>query len=376
MTAKSAAVLGVNGIRLLGRRSGVGRVIESILACMATLEHPFAEIKVYTPEPLGLDVVLPPMARNVVLRTSLPSGIWEQFNLWQAHGSRDLLLCPSYIAPVLASCPVLLIHHGSYEAYPSAFPLHQRIWARLAHQASARSATLISTVSDCSKRDIVRYYGVKPEKIRVIPDGVDTSRFRPMGDHEQLAQWRKSRLGADIPYILYVGKATKRRNLPALIEAFALLKREHDLPHKLLLIGIGPEGSRFEAIATAAGVKGDVVSIEHATYDEIAIAYNASEMLVYPSSYEGFGMPVLEAMACGVPVIALDNTAFPEFSSGIAKLLPDARPETLSRAMYSLISDAEWRAHVREAGPRRAQNYRWHLITEQYISLMAEMIGV
>ena len=375
MTARSGHVLGVNGIRLLGRRTGVGRAIEAILGCMGTLEHPFTDIKVYTPQPLAPDVRLPPMARNVVLRSRLPYGLWEQFTLWRAHGSRDLLLCPSYVAPVLARCPVLLIHHGSYEGHPSAFPWRKRVRARLANQASARSATLISTVSDYSKQDIVRYYGVEPDKIEVIPNGVDTALFRPISEPERLARWRQKRLGADVPFFLYVGKPTKRRNLPILIEAFARLKREHDLPHKLVLIGTSLQGSRFEDIAAREGVKAAVISIEFATHEEIALAYNASEMLVYPSSYEGFGMPVLEAMACGTPAIALDNSAFPEFSSGIAKLLPDAEPETLYQAMYSLHLDEQWRAHVREAGPRRAQNYDWHRITEQYIALMTKLVG-
>ena len=375
MTARPARVLGVNGIRLLGRRTGVGRTIEAILACMETLEHPFSEIAVYTPEPLAPDVRLPSMARNVVLRSRLPPGLWEQFTLWKAHGSRNLLLCPSYVSPVLARCPVLLIHHGSYEGYPAAFPWRERVRARLAYQASARSATLISTVSEHSKRDIVRYYGVGPDKIAVVPGGIDTTLFRPIREEERLSEWRRLRLGADDPFILYVGKPTKRRNLPNLMEAFARLKREHDLPHKLVLIGTGQQGSRFEEIAAREGVAGAVISIDFATHEEIALAYNASEMLVYPSSYEGFGLPVLEAMACGTPAIALHNTAFPEFSAGIAKLLPDAEPETLCRAMHDLISDERWRAHVREAGPKRARSYDWHRITEQYIDLMTSLVG-
>jgi glycosyltransferase involved in cell wall biosynthesis len=373
MTTQPQQTLGINGIRLLGQRTGVGRMLESILTCMGELEHPFTEIKVYTPQAISPDIRLPSMARNVVLPSWLPNGLWEQITLPLAHGSRELLVCPSYVAPVMARCPVLLIHHGSYEGYPAAFPWHKRIKARLLYQASARSASQISTVSIHSKRDIIQYYGVKDENIEVIPDGVDTKLFRPVNDPERLAKWRRQRLGGDIPFILYVGKPTKRRNLPNLLEAISRLQREHDFPYKLLLIGTSLPGMDCADDIARLGLEDSVVTTDFATHEEIVLAYNASQMLVYPSSYEGFGMPVLEAMACGTPVIALDNTAFPEFSSGIAKLLPDAEPKTLANAIRALLEDRSWRAHVGEAGPQRAREYDWHRITEKYIALMIKL---
>ena len=98
-------ILGVNGIRLVGNRSGVGRCIEAVLGCMGGLDHPFREIRVYTPKPLGDDVILPPRATNVVLPSPLPLALWEQFILLKAHGSKDLLFCPSYVIPILTRCP-------------------------------------------------------------------------------------------------------------------------------------------------------------------------------------------------------------------------------------------------------------------------------
>jgi len=366
-------ILGINGIRLLGYRTGVGRAIEAILRCMGELKHPFSEIRVYTPQALSADIYLPPMARNVVLKSWLPLGLWEQIVLPIAQGSHNLLLCPSYVSPIFAGCPVLLIHHGSYEGYPEAFPLYKRIKSRMIYQLSARSATIISTVSEHSKRDIIKFYGVAPEKISVIPEGVDTKLFFPVSDVERLKEWRKQRLGVDAPFILYVGKPAKRRNLPNVIKAFAQLKKERHIPHKLVLIGAKLPGSSFQEIINSLDLKEEVISIDFASHEEIAVAYNACEMLVYPSSYEGFGMPVLEAMACGTPIIALDNTAFPEFSSGIATLLPDAEPETLSNAMWTLHQDQKWRAKVSRLGPERAQSYDWMLVTEQYIKLMSTL---
>lgn len=101
-------ILGVNGIRLVGKRSGVGRCIEALINCFADMDHPFQELRVYSPAPIANDIVLPCCARNVVLPSLLPLGAWEQFTLIRAHGDNDLLFCPSYVVPILARCPTFL----------------------------------------------------------------------------------------------------------------------------------------------------------------------------------------------------------------------------------------------------------------------------
>ena len=371
-------ILGVNGIRLMGRRSGVGRAIEAILLSMRDIEHPFDDIRVYTPRPLNGSVNLPPGARNVVLPWRVPPGVWEQIALPWGHADRGLLFCPSYVVPLLARCPTLLVHHGSYEGYPQAaqvFSWWRRTKARIIYSMSVRRATLVSTVSRYSKGDIVRYYGGAPEKIHVIPDGVDTRLFHPIVDPRPLTDWKMRVLGQDAPFILYVGKPTKRRNLPNLMRAFARLKQQRGLPHKLLLIGTGLPGVSFEPLIAELGLAQDVVRVPYAGHDEIALAYNAADMLVYPSAYEGFGMPVLEAMACGTPVIALDNTAFPEFAGDVAWLLPDGETDTLARAIEELLNDRARRERMAREGPRRAAAYDWRLITRRYVELMVSLIG-
>jgi glycosyltransferase involved in cell wall biosynthesis len=367
-------ILGVNGIRLLGKRSGVGRATAAILDAMAEIGHPFDEIRVYTPEPLPPDLQLPPGARNVVLPSWLSPALWEQVVLPKAHGRRDLLLCPSYVAPLLARCATLLIHHGSYEGYPEAFPWWARTKARAIYGLSARKASVVTTVSEHSRRDIARFYGVTLDKIHVIPEGVDTRLFRPLDDSRQLSHWRRATFGEDAPFLLYVGKPSKRRNLPSLIRAFAALKQE-GIPHKLLLIGTDLPGTPFQQSIEDMGLGGEIFTVGFATHEEMVLAYNAAELLVYPSSYEGFGMPVLEAMACGTPAIALNNTAFPEFSGGVAMLLEDARPATLQAGIANILGDPVLRERMAREGPRRAVAYDWRPVTRRYLDLMTQMIG-
>jgi glycosyltransferase involved in cell wall biosynthesis len=364
-------ILGVNGIRLVVARSGVARCIEALLRCMGELQHPFREIRVYTPAPLPDDVRLPALARSVVLPSRLPYALWEQVTLPLAHGRAGLLLCPSYVIPLAARCPTFLIHHGSYEGYSQAFGWWQLNKARLAYTLSAWRATGVSTVSEYSRRDMERFYRIPAARVHVVPEGVDTARFRPIGDGARLAAWRASVLGADLPYVAYVGKPTERRNLSALIRAFARLKAAHALPHKLLIAGADlPGTSPFRRVIAELGLERDVVVRGYVTHDEMPLVYNAADLFVYPSSYEGFGMPVLEAMACGAPVLALDNTAFPEFAGGVAHLLPDARVETLAAGMWTVLSDPARRARMAAEGPRRAAAYDWRLVTRRYLDLM------
>jgi len=369
-------ILGVNGIRLIGQRSGVARATEAILNCLGEMEHPFQDIRVYSPRPIEPGVHLPKNAHNIVLPSRLPPGLWEQFTLMRAHGSRDILFCPSYTAPLFARCPTLLAHHGSYEGYKDAaqvFSFSTRIKARIMYDLSAHCATMVSTVSNYSRQDMAHFYRMDPARIHVIPEGVDTRRFKPMNDHSASSKWRKKVLGEDIPFILYVGKPTKRRNLPNLLQAFAQLKLQEGFPHRLLLIGSSLPGTSFANEIRSLGLDSDVVDLPYAEHDEIVLAYNACEMLVYPSSYEGFGMPVLEAMACGAPVIALNNTAFPEFAGGVAMLLPDAKPKTLLDGMLKVICDPTVRVQMAETGPQRAAAYDWHLVTRMYLELLLEL---
>lgn len=363
-------ILGVNGIRLTVKRSGVARCIEAMLRCLGEMEHPFSEVRVYTPTPLGADIYLPPLAESVVLPSKLPLAAWEQVTLPAAHGGKNLLLCPSYVSPLAARCPTFLIHHGSYEGYPQAFDWWTLNKARMIYKWSAKRATGLSTVSEYSKRDMIKFYGIAADKINVVPDGVDTNVFRPIDDAAELSQWRAKIFGEDCPFIVYVGKPTERRNLSALIRAFAELKKS-GYPHKFLICGAAlPGTSPFRRVIDELGLQSEVFVLDYVTHDEMPLVYNAASLFIYPSSYEGFGMPVLEAMACGAPVIALDNTAFPEFAGGIAHLLKDAKVETLREGMAAVLNDAAWRRQMAENGPRRAAAYDWRIVTRRYLDLM------
>lgn len=364
-------ILGVNGIRLVTDRSGVARCIEAFLRCLDEVEHPFTEIRVYTPTPIAARTYLPRGAVNVVLPTSRSNALWEQITLPRAHGARGVLFCPSYVVPLMTACPTFLAHHGSYEGYPQAFDWWTLSKARAIYTLSAWRATAVSTVSEHSRRDMERYYGIPRERVHVIPEGVDTRLFRRIADRAAVARWRDTLVGRDTPYVAYVGKPTERRNLSSLVRGFAELKRTRGIPHKLVIVGTDlPGTSPFRDVIRETGIDEHVVIKGYATHDEMPLVYNAADLFIYPSSYEGFGMPVLEAIACGTPTIALDNTAFPEFAAGVARLLPNARQATLAKGIWDVLQDGALRERVAHDGPARAARYDWRVVTGMYLELM------
>lgn len=364
-------ILGVNGIRLMAARSGVARMIEAVLQCMTRLDHPFTDIRVYSPAPLPEEVQLPDIAKSIVVPSRFGPALWEQLTLPRAHGSRGVLFCPSYVSPMFASVPTVVAHHGSYEGYPQAFTPWVLNRARVAYALSAWRSAGVSTVSEFSRQDMHKFYFIPPERVRVIPEGVDTAVFKPIADRARVDAFRREYVGGDAPYIAYVGKPTERRNLTPLLHAFARLRRERGMPHMMLIVGAGlPGTSPFRETIRTLGLDDVVVVRDYASHVEMPFVYNAADLFIYPSSYEGFGMPVLEAMACGTPTIALDNTAFPEFAGGVAHLLPDASVDTLLEGMHAVLRDPAWRARMAADGPTRAERYDWHHVTRQYLDLL------
>ena len=366
-------ILGVNGVRLATIRSGVARYLENILRIWEESEIPFERVVVYTPRPI--DPLPFPAARTetrlVPARGSL--ALWEQLQLPRAHGREAPLFCPSYIAPLAARCPIALVHHGSYEGYPAAFPWWRRWRAFAAYRTSARRADLLITVSESSRRDMVRYYGLAPERIHVVPVGVDTALFRPLADPTLLADFRRRVLGVDAPFLLYVGKPIRRHNIRPMLEGFKLLVERGRANLRFLFIGADLPGLDVRAIVRELGLDERVTLVGHASHETIRLAYNAAELFVYPSDYEGFGMPVLEAMACGTPTITLDNTSFPEFAGGVAFFVARGDAESLAAAYREVLGDEGLRRRMRELGPLRARDYEWRVVAGRTMELLATL---
>jgi glycosyltransferase involved in cell wall biosynthesis len=291
--------------------------------------------------------------------------IWEQTFLpvLAARDGVDLLHCPLNIRPVLARPPVVLtIHDLSFMRFPDRFtPLKQRYLARLT-RFSARRARRILADSGATKRDVESDFGVPSNRVDVVYPGVDDD-FRPLGrgnagEGAALAAFRQ-RHGLPDRFVLYLGTLEPRKNVDRLVAAFdAVVAR--GLPHHLVLAG--GKGWHYDGIFDAVERSGARDRIHLAGYvsrEEQPLWYNSADLFVYPSSFEGFGLPPLEAMACGVPVVTSGTSSLPEVVGSAGRTVDPLDIQALGEAMVQVLTDESEAARMRAAGRLQAARFTW-----------------
>ncbi len=265
----------------------------------------------------------------------------------------DIFHAPAYTAPLLGVHPlVLTIHDVSYERHPEWYPYRRDPFRRWFYRQSARTADLIITDSEFSRREIVAAYDADANHIKVVPLGVSA----PFGD----STWHPLPTGVSAPYVLHVGDLHPRRNLLTLIRALGRLPSlaANRAAPMLVLAGMDRgERAKLEDEARRSRIR--IHFAGPADDNALASLYAGAAVFAYPSRYEGFGLPLLEAMACGAPVLAAQAGSIPEVV-GDAGILVDPDDETAMAAGISrLIEDADFADRLREAGRRRAKDYTW-----------------
>ena len=323
------------------------------------------------PEFAGIEQHLPSWRTDkVVARIA-----WEQLALpFAARRARlDLLHGLAFSLPVLAPCPmVVTIMDMSFAIFPQFHPRSRRLYLSLATRLAARSATAVIALSENTKRDACRILGIPAQKVHVVPCGV-SERFRPLSGAERAAFRERHGLG---PYIYYQGTLEPRKNLVRLIQAFARLRRQGLTSHKLV-IG-GAPGWGFEEVYTEVewqGLEDSVLFLGFVPDDEAPYWYAAADVSVYPSLYEGFGLPLLEAMACGTPVVAADNSSLPEVVGDAGLLFPAEDVEALAESLGSLLEDEGRRVALAEAGLQRSRSYSWWKVAELTAAVYSQCLG-
>ena len=347
------------GTQLAGNESYITNLIEALAA--------IDSVNQYT-----LYVTTPASTRrfanrwpNVQLRTTLPHTPLVRVPLTLAAELRRRpvdLLHVQFTAPPFAPCPVVVsIHDLSFEHLPETFKRRSRVQLRLTVRRTARRAARILALSEYVRNDIMTTYGIDPERISVTPLAA-ASHFAPVTDTMQLSRVRKT-YGLREDYILCVGSIQPRKNLPRLITAYGNLRRlrpEAKLPQLVL---VGKKAWLFQETLRVAAEQGLVDDIKFTGYvpeADLPALYSGAVCSVYPSFFEGFGLPVLEAMQCGTPVIAGNRTSIPEVV-GDAGLLVDPFDENeLAQAMARVIDDSDLAAELRVKGLQRAKQFSWH----------------
>jgi glycosyltransferase involved in cell wall biosynthesis len=269
------------------------------------------------------------------------------------------LLYVQYFAPLFnRGRLVVLIHDNAYHGVPASFSRRERVRSRVLFTWSARRADRVVTDSEFSRADIERLYGLAPGKVAVAYAGV-AERFRPPADPAGAAA-ALARYGVRRPYVLYVGRLNERKQLPVLIRAFA--RAVAPAPRRDLQLVIAGKSDFLKAdlatISREVGAADRVRLIGFVPDDDLPPLYGAAELFVYPSLFEGFGLPVLEAMACGVPVIASPYASLPEVC-GDAAMLVEPAVEPLAEAIARVVSDPAVGARLRRQGLARAGDFSW-----------------
>jgi glycosyltransferase involved in cell wall biosynthesis len=302
-----------------------------------------------------------------------PRIVWEQTVLPVAalRDRLDVLHCPVLIQPVVSPVPtVITVHDLIFLRYPERYPRAKRLYLTALARASVRRARRIIAVSEATRRDLQALLGVPPQRVTVIPNGVDHARYYPRPPAE-IAAFRAAH---DLPerMILYIGTLEPRKNLPQLLRAYAAVRA--GLGGACLVIG-GAKGWFYDEIFRVAqelGLDSGPDAVRFAGYipdAEQPLWYNSATAFVYPSVYEGFGLPPLEALACGIPVIAADRSALPEVVGNAGLLVDPDSEAALAAALRAVVNDPALAARLRAAGPAQAARFSWPASAEATLAV-------
>lgn len=290
------------------------------------------------------------------------------------HGDRPDLLHVQYTAPLFCPVPVVVsVHDVSFLEHPEYFPVTRSFQLRWTVRRTIERASRILTGSEFSRDAIARAYHLDPRRISVVPNAASAG-FRPV-NREASARVVLEQFRINRPFVLSVGDLQPRKNQIGLIDAFARLLRSHPhLPHNLVLAGKDTWFSgRVTEAANKSGVRERIQFTGFVTDDGLLHLYNACDCFVFPSYYEGFGLPVLEAMACGRAVACSNTSALPEVADGAGLLFDPHSADEIARAMRDLLIDPELRARMERLGMQRSTRFSWQKSAQQTLRIYHEV---
>jgi glycosyltransferase involved in cell wall biosynthesis len=298
---------------------------------------------------------------------------WEMF-----RRPPDLLFVPSHVLPLVhPPCSVVTVHDLGYHYFPQAHTLSQNLYLRWSTRHNARSARRVLVDSDATRRDLVRLYGIPEAKIETVYPGRDES-LAPVHD-PLLRDAVQDRYGFRAPYILYLGTLHPRKNLVRLVQAFERLRSrasETEYPlSQLQLVLAGQRGWLYREIFSEVqrlGLEGSVILTGYVADQDLPALLSGAEIFAFPSLYEGFGFPVLEAMACGVPVVCSSTSSLPEVAGDAALLVEPLDVEAIASALFRLLTEPDLRRELVELGFAQARRFSWRRCAEEAMAVLEQ----
>ncbi len=367
--------IGVNVHLLSTTHTGIQHYIRALvpeLVAQAT-SH---EIVLYG-EPSQLPVSAGEGVRWVSASRPLRSGVqrvfWEQTVLprllWRDRV--DVFFSPAFILPMRwDGAGVVTVHDLNFEVSPETIHPIRRAYLRRITRRSVHRARKVIAISQSTASDIVRLYGVPDEKIAVIPYGLDAI-FTPE-NARALEPMVRQRYPLSERFLLFVGTLEPRKNLPRLLEAYALARQRADLPPMVLAGAPGWQHERILAQARELGVESHIVFAGYIPREHLPGVYAAASALLYPSLYEGFGLPPLEAMGCGTPVLASNTSAMPEVVGDGGVLVDPRDVQQIANGILRITQDEMLRQQIAERGLERAKRFRWEEAAQRTLGVLED----
>ncbi len=294
------------------------------------------------------------------LTTGFRGHAWEQLMLPRALRDEQLLWSPANTGPLVVTKQVVTIHDLSVLDHPEWFAPRFRAWYMLLLPRLARTARVVLTVSEHSRRSILHRFQLPDEKVVAIPNGVNLEKFHPVDPAEV-----RGRYGLRQPYVLFVGSLEPRKNLDRLLQSWMLLSEFRDV--ELVIVGSG--GSIFRPVSIPTYIR-RTRFLGYVPDEDLPGIYSGATLFIMPSLFEGFGLSILEAMACGAPVITSYAGAMPEVAGNAAIQVDPTSAEAMAEAMRTLLLDETLRAGLKKKGLDRACRFSWERSARQILDVL------
>ena len=358
------------------RDFGIGTYVRNLIRQLTELDRENNYLLITGPA--GREA-LPDLPENFALvsQRSPVYSIRELFTIsWDLFRRRvDLYHATHYVVPLLMPCrTVVTIHDIIHLLYPEFLP--NRMAFYYAHHMIRRSlqrGERVISVSHNTRTDLMHYFGLGGQKIDVVYNGIDDV-FRQALGEEDLERWMRN-LGLDRPYLLFVGNPKPHKNLDNVVKAYARALELADFPHKLVCVGDrSGVDSKVRQRAEQLGIADRVLLLGHVAQEALPAIYQGATLFLYPTLYEGFGLPVVEAMASNVPVITSNTSALKEIAAGYADLVNPLDVDRMARAIVHCVGDADHRQSLSRLGQRRSQEFSWRKAAEQTLAIYRRVL--
>ncbi|MBA2503096.1 MAG: glycosyltransferase family 4 protein [Pyrinomonadaceae bacterium] len=371
--------IGIDGIPLTGAKTGVGHYTLELARGLAQIADTDSFEFVTPARILSGDSKRDEWPANLSVTYREPNSLRKHWwtiglPLYIRQSSLDLFHGTNYNVPLWEGCPtVLTIHDLSLFLYPETHEKHRVSVGLRRIPTMGCAATKIITPSQAVRREVVEHLNVSPEKVIAIPEAARRE-FRPMPAEE--TRDARKRFGIEDDFLLYVGTLEPRKNLMLLVRAFEEVLCTTNLRPQLVIVGKkGWLVDELFAYVERAELGDRLLFTNYVTDEELRALYSSCRMCIYPSLYEGFGLPPLEAMACGAPVITTRIPSIMETVGDAARLVEPTDVDALARNIIDLLADAEARATLSAAGLARAAQFSWEKTARMTLEVYREMLG-